>query len=138
MQTPWGDFAVSDAHVHFFSRQFSAALGSQGGKSAEEMAGATGWVLPPEDPAELARAWARELDGHGVARAALIASMPGDEASVETALGACPDRFFGFFMCNPLEEMAVERAQIASGDRLRVGRIELTVEREPNNQSRDR
>ena len=51
--------------------------------------GATGWVLPPEDPAELARAWATEMDGYGVARAALIASMPGDEASVETALGAC-------------------------------------------------
>ena len=113
MQTPWGDFAVSDAHVHFFSRRFFAALGSQGGKSAEEMAGATGWVLPPEDPAELARAWVTELDGYGVARAALIASMPGDEASVESALAACPDRFFGFFMCNPLEEMAVERVQIA-------------------------
>jgi uncharacterized protein len=113
MQTPWGDFAVSDAHVHFFSRPFFEALGSQGGKSAEEMAGATGWVLPPQDPAELARAWAQELDAHGVARAALISSLPGDEASVETALAACPGRFFGFFMCNPLEEHAVERVQIA-------------------------
>jgi hypothetical protein len=96
MQTPWGDFAVSDAHVHFFSRRFFEALGTQGGKSAEEMAGAIGWLLPPQDPAELARAWAAELDGYGVARAALIASMPGDEASVETALAACPGRFFGF------------------------------------------
>lgn len=113
MQTPWGDFAVSDAHVHFFSRRFFEALGTQGGKSAEEMAGAIGWVLPPQDPAELARAWAAELDAQGVARAALIASMPGDEASVETALAACPGRFFGFFMCNPLEDQAVERVQIA-------------------------
>jgi pSer/pThr/pTyr-binding forkhead associated (FHA) protein len=32
----------------------------------------------------------------------------------------------------------VERAQIASGDRLRVGRIELTVERQTNDQGRDR
>jgi pSer/pThr/pTyr-binding forkhead associated (FHA) protein len=32
----------------------------------------------------------------------------------------------------------VERAQIASGDRLRVGRIELTVKRQTNDQRRDR
>src|SRR5437762_14392045 len=96
MQTPWGDFAVSDAHVHFFSRRFFEALGSQGGKGAEEMAGATGWVLPAEDAAGLARAWATELDGHGVARAALIASIPGDEAAGESGLAACPDRVLGF------------------------------------------
>ena len=26
MQTPWGEFAVADAHVHFFSRRFFAAM----------------------------------------------------------------------------------------------------------------
>ena len=70
-------------------------------------------MLPEEDPAALARTWAAELDGYGVTRAALIASVPDDEASVETAVAACPDRFFGFFMVNPLEEGAVERVQIA-------------------------
>jgi predicted TIM-barrel fold metal-dependent hydrolase len=113
MLTPWGDFAVADAHVHFFSRKFFSALGSQAGKTAEQVADTAGWVLPPEDPAELGRAWAAELDGHGVRHAALIASMPGDEASVESALAECPDRFFGFFMVNPLEEGALERVQIA-------------------------
>src|SRR5206468_1990773 len=39
--------------------------------------------------------------------------VPGDEASVETAVSAFPDRFFGYFMVNPLEEGALERAQIA-------------------------
>ena len=69
MLTPWGDFAVADAHVHFFSRNFLSVLGSQAGKTAEQVAEAAGWVLPPEDPAELARLWTEELDGHGVARA---------------------------------------------------------------------
>src|ERR1700732_2140829 len=80
---------------------------------AQQVAETAGWVLPAEDPAELGRSWAAELDGHGVAHAALIASIPGDEASVERAMAECPDRFFGFFMVNPLEEGAVERVQIA-------------------------
>ncbi len=113
MLTPWGDFAVTDAHVHFFSRSFFSALGAQAGKTVEQVAEAAGWVLPPEDPAELARWWKAELDAQGVARAALISSVPGDEASVESAVAAFPDRFFGFFMVNPLEESAVERVQIA-------------------------
>jgi len=38
MLTPWGDFALADAHVHFFSRKFFSALGSQAGKTAEQVA----------------------------------------------------------------------------------------------------
>jgi predicted TIM-barrel fold metal-dependent hydrolase len=113
MLTPWGDFAVTDAHLHFFSRKFFSTLGEQAGKTAEQVAEAAGWVLPPEDPAELARVWAAELDAQGVARAALISSVPGDEASLESAVEERPDRFFGFFMANPLEDSAVERVQIA-------------------------
>ena len=113
MLTPWGDFAVTDAHVHFFSRSFFSALGAQAGKTAEQVADSASWVLPPEDPAELGRCWAAELDAQGVTRAALISSIPGDEASVESAVAERPDRFFGFFMANPLEEGAVERVQIA-------------------------
>src|SRR5438067_130604 len=104
MQTPWGEFAVADAHVHFFSRRFFAGLGSQCGKTAEQLTQALEWTLPPDDPRELARAWAAELDAHGVAKAALIASLPGDEASVEAAMSAFPDRFYGYFMVNPLED----------------------------------
>jgi hypothetical protein len=113
MLTPWGDFAVTDAHVHFFSRSFFSALGAQAGKTAEQVAESAAWDLPPEDPVELARLWAAELDAQGVARAALISSIPGDEASVESAVALRPDRFYGFFMVNPLEESAVERVQIA-------------------------
>jgi uncharacterized protein len=113
MLTPWGDIAVTDAHVHFFSRKFFETLSAQCGKPPADIAALAGWDLPSENPVELARAWVSELDDHGVSRAALIASVPGDEASVETAMNECPGRFFGYFMVNPLEEGAVQRVQIA-------------------------
>jgi predicted TIM-barrel fold metal-dependent hydrolase len=100
MQTPWGDLAVADAHVHFLSHGFFAGLNSPG------VAG-LGWDLPSEDPAALARHWSQELDRHGVAQASLIASAPGDEASVLAAASACPGRFFPYAMVNPTAEHAV-------------------------------
>jgi uncharacterized protein len=104
MQTPWGECAAADAHVHFFSRRFFEALAAQAGKSAEAIGAELGWELPPADPAELARRWATELDAHGVARAALIASVPGDAASVRAAAAACPGRFLAYAMVNPRTE----------------------------------
>jgi uncharacterized protein len=99
MQTPWGDVAVADAHVHLFSHKFFAALNSP---RVSEL----GWDLPPEDPADLARRWCEELDSHSVAQAALIASTPGDDASVLAAKAACPGRFFAYAMVNPTAENA--------------------------------
>src|SRR5580700_8468793 len=98
MDTPPSEYRVSDAHIQFFSKRFFDALAAQSGKTAGQVAETLGWILPPEDPAELARQWAAELDRYGVARSALIASVPGDEASVAAALAACPGRFFGYFM----------------------------------------
>jgi hypothetical protein len=57
--------------------------------------------FPPADPNELADRWVVELDRYGLSRAALIASIPGDEASVTAAVTRHPDRFYGFFMLNP-------------------------------------
>jgi predicted TIM-barrel fold metal-dependent hydrolase len=111
MQTPWGECAVSDAHVHFFSHRFFEALALQSGSTAEEVAAKLQWELPPADPTESARTWLSELDNHGVARAALIASIPGDEQSVVTAASAYPDRFYAFAMVNPL----VENMRVAAG-----------------------
>jgi predicted TIM-barrel fold metal-dependent hydrolase len=113
MQTPWGDIPVSDAHVHFFSRRFFETLGAQAGRTAGQVASATGWDLPPEDPAELGQVWAAALEAHGITRASLISSVPGDEASVAAAVAARPDRFFGYFMLNPMDEGALDRAQVA-------------------------
>jgi uncharacterized protein len=104
MQTPWNNVAVSDAHTHFFSRRFFQSLASQAGTSVEEIAAVLGWQLPEEDPAELARHWAGELDRRGVVRAAIMASVPGDDASVVAASAAVPGRFYAYAMLNPLQE----------------------------------
>ncbi|HUP03529.1 MAG TPA: amidohydrolase family protein [Bryobacteraceae bacterium] len=120
MLTPWGEIAVADAHVHFFSHRFLGLLCAQRGQSAEDAARFLEWEPPPQDPRELALRWARELDEHGLARAALIASAPGDEASVAAAVAACPGRFHGYFMFNPLEENPAERARAAFESGLRV------------------
>lgn len=68
--------------------------------TVEEVAARLGWDLAPADPAELARKWVNELDAHGVARAALIASIPQDEASTVAAAAAFPDRFYAYAMMN--------------------------------------
>lgn len=101
MQTPWGDLTVSDAHIHFFSHNYFSALAAQKKIPFEELPSFLDWQLPAEDDGKLARRWLEELDRYGLNRAALIASMPGDEASVATAVSLYPDRFYGFFMLNP-------------------------------------
>src|SRR5438552_794871 len=107
MQTPWGQIDVVDAHVHFFSHGFFQLLAKQkDGLSVERIGTTLGWDMPVEDPRELAQRWAGELDRCQVAGAALIASLPGDEASVEAAVETSPDRFHGFFMVNPLVAVA--------------------------------
>jgi predicted TIM-barrel fold metal-dependent hydrolase len=112
--------AVSDAHVHFFSRRFFEALAKQCSaleprniSSAEGVAQAVEWELPAADPRELAKRWADELDDHDVSRAALIASVPGDEGSVTAAAEAQTGRFFAYAMFNPLEPDAAARAEFA-------------------------
>src|SRR4029077_17936485 len=127
MQSPWGELDVSDAHVHFLSRGFFSALAAQksaqagagsGPETVESIVATLGWQAPPE-PHVLAAIWAHELDRHGVRRAALIASVPGDEQSVATAVGAYPDRFYGYFMVDPTAPDAAERVRTAiAGERL--------------------
>ena len=101
-QSPWGLIPVADAHVHFFSHQFFAKLAEQKPGLTHELIGrGLEWRMPPAEPEKFADAWAEELNQNGVARAALIASVPGDEASVVAAVRAHPDRFFAFAMANP-------------------------------------
>jgi len=104
MQTQWGECAVADAHIHFFSRPFFEALAEQTGKSADAIAEVLGWELPSADPAQLAHRWVEEMDVEGVELAAVIASMPGDESSVLAAKDAHPGRFLAYAMVNPLAE----------------------------------
>jgi predicted TIM-barrel fold metal-dependent hydrolase len=120
MEPPLSEYRIFDAHLHFFSRRFFDSLAAQCGQTATAVADTLGWALPSEDPAELARQWAAELDRQGVARSALIASVPGDEGSVAAAVAACPGRFFGYFMFNPLEPDAAGRARAAFASGLQV------------------
>ncbi|MCP5119529.1 MAG: amidohydrolase [bacterium] len=111
MQTHWGDIPVNDAHVHFFSHGFFSLLAKQKpGLTVDEMGATLGWEMPAVEPVELAARWLRELDGHGVDRAVLIASLPGDEGSVAAAIQAHPERVWGYFFCVPSAPDAPERA----------------------------
>jgi uncharacterized protein len=101
-QSPWGPMLVADAHVHFFSHHFFELVAAQiPWLSLEAMQAKLEWQFPPAEPEKLAEVWARELDRHGVDRAALIASVPGDHESVTVAVRAHPDRFFACAMVNP-------------------------------------
>jgi predicted TIM-barrel fold metal-dependent hydrolase len=105
---------LNDAHCHFFSTKFFSTLSQQRGKSdsvaalCEEL----GWDDPGE-PDALADRWVSELDTHQVTRAALIASVPSDEASVGAAVAKHPTRFVGYFMVNPNSADAVPRTHAA-------------------------
>lgn len=117
MQSPWGDLPVSDSHVHFFSHRFFSALAEQKGAALESLSPALGWQVPEENPERLAELWVRELDRHGVSKAALIGSLPGDHESVIAAVRRFPMRFVGYAMVNPLAPDALAQAQSALSSR---------------------
>lgn len=110
--SPWGPLELADAHIHFFSHHFFGMLAAQarldGAASACARAGVQ---APPEDPVLLAQRWVQELDARRVAQAVLLASLPGDEASVAAALEACPRRFFGWFFADPTAPDAPARCR---------------------------
>jgi len=113
---------INDAHCHFFSRPFFERLlgdllraGGRppgAGKGVPEI---IGWE-DPGSPEQLADRWVAELNRHGVARAVLIASVPGDEASVATAVARHPSRLVGAFMLDASATDASARAARAFGD----------------------
>jgi uncharacterized protein len=108
---------ISDAHCHFFSARFLEILTKDRrdlpeGDHATAVAALLGWQSPGT-PEALADRWVAELDRHHVERTALIASIPGDEESVATAVAKHPTRFVGFFMLNPAAADAAERVSRA-------------------------
>jgi predicted TIM-barrel fold metal-dependent hydrolase len=131
---------INDAHCHFFSRAFFQALARQKADLAPATVGLydsppdkpsgveadlqvrldslyreLGWD-DPGDPEGLADRWVRELDANGVHRAALIASVPGDEASVAAAVARHPTRIVGFFMVDSSGADAPARTRRALTD----------------------
>jgi uncharacterized protein len=116
---------LNDAHCHFFSRRFFETLARDDPRGrfteapVETVCKTLEWD-PPGAGSELATRWVAALDHHHVSRAALIASVPGDESSVADAVRHAPDRFVGFFMVNPLAEGAVDRVGQALAGGLRT------------------
>jgi uncharacterized protein len=110
---------MNDCHCHFFSEQFFATLGRQRAagspQSAADVVAMLGWD-PPGTPETLADRWVQELDRSGVRRAALIASVPGDEASLAKAVARHPSRIVGFFMLDPTSADAASRTEHALDD----------------------
>jgi uncharacterized protein len=94
---------INDAHCHCFSTAFFAALGG------DPAIAKLGWEAPGTAEA-LADRWVAELDRAGVSRAALIASVAGDSASVAAAVRRHRDRFVGFFMVDPTKPDAAAMA----------------------------
>ena len=114
-QSPWGELAVNDAHIHFFSHAFYSGLARQKKlTNAEELAAILNWTIPSSDPAALAGQWVEEMDRYNVRRACLIASAHADEGSVAAAVSAYPDRFFGYFMLDPTQGDAIQRLEQAA------------------------
>ena len=105
---------LNDCHCHFFSNQFFSTLSRQRGRgdTVEQLCRELQWD-DPGTPDALAERWIHEMDTHGVGRAALIASVPGDEASVAAAVARHPDRIVGFFMVDPSADDAVSRTRDA-------------------------
>jgi predicted TIM-barrel fold metal-dependent hydrolase len=114
--TVFGELEIFDAHTHFFSRSFFAALARQSpllkglDDPLKEIGEMTGMEMPPETAGEFARKWCQELDKYSVAKALLMASLPGDEESVATAVRLFPERFSGAFFFDPRIENAEEEA----------------------------
>ena len=116
-QTPWGDLPINDAHVHFFSHKFFSGLARQKGlENLDALSALLDCEVPQRDPRMLAQWWITELDRYQIGRACLIASTHGDEDSVSSAVQAYPDRFFGYFMLDPLQADALDRVKAAGAN----------------------
>ena len=108
---------INDVHCHFFSERFFEMLSQglprfSGAHPARQVTVFLGWD-DPGSPSDLAGRWVEELDQSKVNRAALIASLPGDEDSVAQAVACHPERFVGFFMANPLSADEPQRVEMA-------------------------
>lgn len=118
-ETPFGNIEIFDSHIHFFSHNFFKMLAKQSpvlkdkpnpiGKIGE----ITGFQMPPENPVDLAKLWVEQLDKSEISRGLFFASLPNDEISISAAVKVFPERIYGGFFFNPLEENAVEKARKA-------------------------
>ena len=98
---------IFDAQTHLFSRWYYAALWKQkhGSEPSDQdlhcMLKPVGLAAPPGDPAEHAALLVQQMRHHGVDRAVLFTSLPGEQATVAAACKASAGRLIGYTMVNP-------------------------------------
>ena len=117
-QTPWGELAIQDAHIHFFSHNFYSVLAQQKkAASAEALAPLLNFDIPAPDPLVLGDRWAAELTRVGVERAALIAKACQRREKRASGRGCSSRRrFYGYFMVDPTRPDALARVRQAAGN----------------------
>jgi predicted TIM-barrel fold metal-dependent hydrolase len=103
---------LCDAHIHFFSPSFFAALARQRQVATADALRHLGWD-DPESVDALADRWVSELDRNEVARAAIIGSLPGEEDVVASAIERHPGRLVGYAMLDPTSADAESRVMTA-------------------------
>ena len=104
---------LNDAHCHFFSTSFFSTLSRQRGRgdSVQQLCGELQWD-DPGTPEALADRWVRELDANGVGARRLIASVPGDEASVAAAIAQSPDALRRILHARSVRERRRRRVRV--------------------------
>jgi predicted TIM-barrel fold metal-dependent hydrolase len=125
MKTELGETRVIDAHAHFFSQPFFMQFVDPLRKELSSddpyrgLGERLGWELPTPDHAALGKRWVQEMDKHDLDRMVLMASLPGDEDSILTAMHAYPHRIIGYFMLDPTRPGVGERMRKALAGGLR-------------------
>ena len=107
---------ISDAHAHFFSRDFYSALAREaaasGGDPEEllrDLSRKSGIEVPEPDSEKHAARWVAQLDRHGVTHAVSIASVPSEEEAVRAGALASGGRLIPFLAVNPASEAGVRQ-----------------------------
>jgi predicted TIM-barrel fold metal-dependent hydrolase len=107
--------SIFDSHLHFFSRDFFAAMARQKDPAANvdqvlaDLALRAKIELPPGEVLSHLQHWLNELDWYGVERAVVFASLPEEAAAVAEAVKNSNVRLVGFCMVHPKMEGAVHR-----------------------------
>ncbi len=114
--------SIFDSHLHFFSRDFFAAMARQKDPAANvnhvlnDLASRAKIELPASEVLSHLKRWLDELDRYGVERSVVFASLPEEAAAVAEAVRNSNGRLAGFCMINPKMEGAAQRVHTLAKD----------------------
>jgi hypothetical protein len=114
--------SIFDCHLHFFSRDFFAAMVRPKNPAAEvdavlhELSERKKIEIPPNNVQAHLQRWLAELDRYGVEHAIMFASLPEEAMAVAEAIKHSDGRLVGFCMMDPAQEGAVHRVHKLASD----------------------